>query len=176
MGPFGLAVHRRISSTLAVARRTRGGIRTSARGRKPRRQHDLFRPDPALDRHFDMAFLQWGLFFAQSCTNGTSFFSPLSVLWSDFPFITFKRWFRDLGNYLAILVVLSDPRPLEAIRALLRRLSYLLIPLSILLVKYYPNGREYSIWTGPDCSGATTSKNMLGSCAWSARSFSSGTR
>ena len=64
-------------------------------------------------------------------------FALLSVLWSDFPLVALKRWFRDLGNYLVILVVLSDPRPLEAVRALLRRLCYLLIPLSILLVKYY---------------------------------------
>ena len=37
-----------------------------------------------------------------------------------------------------ILVALSDPRPLEAVRAVLRRLCYLLISLSVVLVKYYP--------------------------------------
>jgi O-antigen ligase len=92
------------------------------------------------------------------------FFTLLSVLWSDFPFVSLKRWIRDLGNYLVILVVLSDPRPLEAVRALFRRLSYLLIPLSILLVKYYPGiSRQYDDWTGEAMfAGAATSKNMLG--------------
>jgi exopolysaccharide production protein ExoQ len=52
----------------------------------------------------------------------------------------------------------------EAIRSLLRRLGYLLIPLSVLLVKYYPFiSRRYDYWTGvPEYVGATTSKNMLG--------------
>ncbi|MCI0723593.1 MAG: O-antigen ligase family protein, partial [Acidobacteria bacterium] len=91
-------------------------------------------------------------------------FALVSVLWSDFPFIAFKRWFRDLGTYVVILVALSDPRPFEAVRTLLRRLYFLLIPLSILLIKYYPEmGKNYDPWTGQAFFvGATTSKNMLG--------------
>ncbi len=86
------------------------------------------------------------------------------MLWSDFPFVAFKRWFRDLGFYLMILVVLSDRRPLEAVRELLRGLCYLLIPLSVVLVKYFPDiGRQYDYWTGTAMYvGPTTSKNMLG--------------
>jgi exopolysaccharide production protein ExoQ len=91
-------------------------------------------------------------------------FALLSVVWSDFPFVALKRWFRDLGNYLVILVVVSDPRPLEAVRTLLRRLFYLLIPLCILIYKYYPTvGKQYDPWTGMAMFvGAATSKNMLG--------------
>jgi exopolysaccharide production protein ExoQ len=108
---------------------------------------------------------KWGEFFARNIILMTFlFFALVSVTWSDFPFVSFKRWFRDLGDYLVILVVLSDPRPLEALRTLLRRLCYLLIPLSILLIKYYPYmGKLYSEWTGTAMFvGATTSKNMLG--------------
>ena len=49
-------------------------------------------------------------------------------------------------------------------RTLLRRLCYLLIPLSVLLVKYYPQiGRQYDYWQGTAMYvGPTTSKNMLG--------------
>ena len=91
-------------------------------------------------------------------------FALVSVLWSDYPFVAFKRWFRDLGSYLMILVALSDPRPLEAVRTLLRRLCFLLIPLSVLLIKYYPGmSRRYDPWSGmAHFTGATTSKNMLG--------------
>jgi len=91
-------------------------------------------------------------------------FALMSVLWSDFPFVAFKRWFRDLGTYLVILVALSDPRPFWAVRTLLRRLCFLLIPLCILLNKYYPEmAKEYNPWTGQaSFMGATTSKNMLG--------------
>jgi exopolysaccharide production protein ExoQ len=90
-------------------------------------------------------------------------FALFSVAWSDFPFATFKKWFRDVGAYMTVLVVLSDPRPLEAVRTVLRRLCYLLVPLSVLLVKYYPNlGKTFSEWGGQEYTGASTSKNMLG--------------
>lgn len=91
-------------------------------------------------------------------------FALVSVLWSDFPFVAFKRWFRDLGHYLMVLVVISDPRPLEAVSTVLRRVCYLLIPLSILLVKYYSYlAIHYSPWTGvQEYVGAATSKNTLG--------------
>jgi len=107
----------------------------------------------------------WGSFLSRNAAlMAFLFFALVSVLWSDFPFVAFKRWFRDLGNYLVILVALSDPHPFGAVRTLLRRLGYLLIPLSILLIKYYTAmGRGYSVWTGAiETYGATTSKNMLG--------------
>jgi hypothetical protein len=107
----------------------------------------------------------WGAFFARNLIlMAFVFFALLSVLWSDFPLVALKRWVRDLGNYLVILVVLSDSRPLEAVRTLLRRLSYLLITLSILIIKYYPlMGRRYSEWTGAvEYVGPTTGKNLLG--------------
>jgi exopolysaccharide production protein ExoQ len=91
-------------------------------------------------------------------------FSLLSVSWSDFPLISFRRWFRDLGLYLAVLVVVSDDQPLDAIHTTLRRLFYILIPLSITLVKYFPEvGRSYDRWTGVAFyQGVTLGKNSLG--------------
>jgi exopolysaccharide production protein ExoQ len=108
---------------------------------------------------------KWGDFFARNLALFAFIsFALVSVLWSDFPVVSFKRWVRDLGNYVVILVVLSDSRPLEAVRTLLRRLCYLLIPLSIVLIKYFPYlGKEYSPWTGAAMYvGVTTGKNMLG--------------
>lgn len=108
---------------------------------------------------------RWGHFFAHNIAlTALLSFCLLSVIWSDFPFVAFKRWFRDLGNYIVILVVLSDPHPLEALRTLLRRLCYLLIPLSIVLIKYFPQlGRSYDEFTGGvTYSGVQTSKYLLG--------------
>jgi O-antigen ligase len=108
---------------------------------------------------------KWREFFARNMILMVLLsYALLSVLWSDFPFVSFKRWFRDIGNYLVILVILSDPRPLEAVRTLLRRLSYVLISLSIILIRYYPNiGMQYEYWTGTRMFvGPTTGKNMLG--------------
>jgi exopolysaccharide production protein ExoQ len=108
---------------------------------------------------------RWSEFFANNVAL-TAFlaYALVSFLWSDFPLIAFKRWFRDLGNYLVILIALSDRSPLEAIRTVLRRLCYLLIPLSVVLIKYYPEiGKSWDSWTGiAQCSGVTTGKNMLG--------------
>jgi len=108
---------------------------------------------------------RWGDFFVRnSALTAYLLFALMSVLWSDFPFPAFKKWFRDLGNYVMILVVLSDPHSLEAVRTLLRRAGYLLIPLSYMLIKYFPAiARQYDPWTGgATYCGATTSKNMLG--------------
>jgi O-antigen ligase len=91
-------------------------------------------------------------------------FALISVAWSEFPFVSLKRWVRDLGSYLMILVVLTDVRPLEALQTLLRRFFYLMVPLSVILVKYFPElGRSYSSWTGAaSYNGVTTGKNILG--------------
>lgn len=107
----------------------------------------------------------WGEFFARNLALTAYIVLGLaSVFWSDFAFIAFKRWFRDLGAYFMILVILSDPRPLEAVRTVLRRLAYVLISLSILLVKYYIGlSRAYDPWTGQVAfTGVTDAKNSLG--------------
>jgi O-antigen ligase len=91
-------------------------------------------------------------------------FSLASVIWSDFPYIAFKRWIRDLGVYVMILVVLTDPRPIEAISVVIRRVSYVLVIYSVVFIRYYSElGMAYDSWTGaPEYLGVTTSKNMLG--------------
>ncbi len=108
---------------------------------------------------------KWDSFFARNLAlMAFLLFALLSVVWSDFPLVALKRWFRDLGVYFAVLVVLSDPRPLDAVRTLFRRLAYLLIPLSIVLDKYFPGlSRVFDPWTGRgEYVGVTTGKNLLG--------------
>jgi O-antigen ligase len=107
---------------------------------------------------------QWRQFVAQNSALTLFWaFALLSVAWSDFPLATFKKWFRDSGVYMVVLVVLSDPRPLEAVRTVLRRVCYLVVPLSIVLIKYFPAlGKTFSAWGGQEYSGVSTSKNMLG--------------
>ena len=108
---------------------------------------------------------RWGEFFARNqVLTAYLLFALVSCLWSDLPFPAFKKWFRDLGNYVMILAVLSEPHPLEAVGTLLRRLGYVLVPLSVVLIKYFPNvARQYDPWTGfATYCGASTSKNMLG--------------
>ncbi len=91
-------------------------------------------------------------------------FFGLSVLWSDYPFVALKRWFKDLGNVVMVLVILTEINPIEAVRAVFVRCAYLLIPLSVLFIKFYPNlGILYGQWFGqPVYQGVTQGKNLLG--------------
>jgi O-antigen ligase len=88
----------------------------------------------------------------------------VSALWSEFPLVATKRWIKVLGDLVAVLIVVSDAQPITAIRKLFSRVGFLLIPVSILLIKYYPSlGRQYSVWTGEiENIGVTTQKNSLG--------------
>ncbi|MFY9987692.1 MAG: O-antigen ligase family protein [Chthoniobacterales bacterium] len=90
----------------------------------------------------------------------------VSILWSDFPFVAFKRWIKVVALPIMALVVLTDPDPKEALRRLLKRTGYVLLPLSLLFIKYFPQyGRGFDAWSGLafNC-GVHNSKNELG-CA-----------
>jgi len=87
-----------------------------------------------------------------------------SVFWSDFPIVAFKRWTKVLGNVVMVLVVLTEADPGYALRRFLSWTAYLLIPASVLMIKYYPElGRSYDRWEGTAYySGVTTDKNVMG--------------
>ena len=87
----------------------------------------------------------------------------VSLTWSDFPDVAFKRLTRVIGDWAMILVVWTDPKPINALMRLLARTAYTLIPLSVLFVKYYPLGRTYGYWSGETSYiGVTEDKNTLG--------------
>jgi O-antigen ligase len=89
----------------------------------------------------------------------------ISVSWSDNSFVSFKRWFKDVGNLIMALVILTEQDPVRALRSVLVRAAYILIPLSVVLIKYFPDlGRYYNawIWTYSYC-GVSQNKNLLGS-------------
>lgn len=88
----------------------------------------------------------------------------LAILWSDFPFVAFKRWLKVLGHPIMVLVILTEPDREEAIIQLLKRCSFVWAPISILWIKYFPElGRAFSPWDGSaENNGITENKNMLG--------------
>ena len=88
----------------------------------------------------------------------------VSVLWSDYPLVAFKRWTKAVGDLTMVLVVLTDPNPSAALKRLLSRVGFVMIPLSILFIRYFPTlGRAYSSWTGEAYNiGVATGKNSLG--------------
>jgi len=88
----------------------------------------------------------------------------IAITWSDFPFVAFKRWIKELGHPIMVLVLLTEPNFEESLTRLLKRCSYIIAPVSILWIKYYPEyGRGFSEWTGQAYNtGITENKNSLG--------------
>lgn len=88
----------------------------------------------------------------------------ISSLWSDIPLIAARRWTREIIAPLMALVVLSEPDRRLALQSLLRRSAYILVPFSIVLVKYFPElGVDYGRWSGLQMwIGVTVHKNTLG--------------
>jgi exopolysaccharide production protein ExoQ len=88
----------------------------------------------------------------------------LAVLWSDFPFVSLKRWIKVIGHPIMALVILTEPDPEAALTAVMKRAAYVLLPISVLFIKYFPQwGRTYEPWTGaPLYSGIANNKNLLG--------------
>ena len=91
-------------------------------------------------------------------------YCAVSVLWSEFPDVAFKRWCKAIGDLVMVLVVWTEIDPMVAIRQFLGRPTYVLMPVSVLLMKYYPAmGRTYGRWFGEvHYTGVTTNKNTLG--------------
>jgi exopolysaccharide production protein ExoQ len=91
------------------------------------------------------------------------FYCLISVAWSYHPDVAFKRWIKALGDLAMVLIVVTDGQPVAALGRLISRVGFLLLPTSVLLIKYYGYlGRGYD----PDGmvmnTGVTTNKNMLG--------------
>lgn len=88
----------------------------------------------------------------------------LSVLWTSDPYVAFKRYIKLVGMLVMLLIVVTEEEPLEALRTVLRRWSYVLIPISLMLIKYYPHlAVAYWPWSGEQMLvGVAETKNMFG--------------
>jgi len=88
----------------------------------------------------------------------------ISIAWSDLPYASLKAWIKVMVIPMMALIIITETNYIESLKIVLKRTSYILIPLSIVLIKYFPAyGRSYSPWTGtPFYGGVTTYKNGLG--------------
>ena len=95
-------------------------------------------------------------------------FCGISCLWSDHAFVSFKRYIKDFGNVIMVLIIITEINPTDAVRALLSRFTYVAIMFSVLFIKYFPDfGRYYNRWTWEVVyCGVTTGKNQLGQIAF----------
>jgi O-antigen ligase len=92
-------------------------------------------------------------------------YCAVSISYSDYPGVALKHWIKSLGDYVMILIVLTDRDQSNAVKQVLARPGFLLLPLSVLFIKYYPDvGRAYAAhWDATQFSiGVAEDKNMLG--------------
>jgi O-antigen ligase len=108
--------------------------------------------------------LDWKELFTQNIWIWLLFiFGAVSIFWSDYPIIAFKRLIKSLGVVIMVMVVLSEKRPYEAFGTILKRLAFLFLPLSVLFIEYYPYlGRSYSRFGRILYNGIATHKNSMG--------------
>jgi exopolysaccharide production protein ExoQ len=108
--------------------------------------------------------VRWSALIAANVAIALFFlFTFASIAWSDFPLTAFKRWPKVFGHVLMAMVVFTDREPTKAFAALLKRSAYVLLPVSVLVLKYYPAfSRGFDTWTGAAVNfGITTNKNAL---------------
>ena len=87
----------------------------------------------------------------------------ISILWSDFPMVSFKRWVKEIGLLSGVLIVVTETEPIDAVKTLIKRFSYLLVSCYILLILYFPKlGIDYISDTGAvRYAGVAENKNSL---------------
>ena len=107
--------------------------------------------------HQFLAENRWVAFYLGYCL--------VACLWSDYPFVSVKRWVKLIGQPVMVLVLLTEPNPVESFTRLMKRFAFLVIPVSVLFIKYYSElGSCYDSWNGQRMNtGITTDKNALGS-------------
>ena len=93
-------------------------------------------------------------------------YGGISIVWSDYPLVSLKRWVKDLGNVVMIIIILTEKDAIRAMAAVFLRYAYLVIIFSVLFIRYLPDlGRYYDPWTWEAFFGGVAgNKNELG-CA-----------
>lgn len=87
----------------------------------------------------------------------------MSTYWSEFPGVASKRWIRSLGDLVMVMVIATDPQPIAALKRFFSRVGFVLLPASVLMLKYFFNlSHFYDQWGFQTNTGVTTNKNMLG--------------
>jgi exopolysaccharide production protein ExoQ len=109
--------------------------------------------------------LNWSLIIRNNVWVTLLFlYCGISIIWSDVPRASLNAWIKVMVFPMMALIIITEKNPLESLKTVFKRTTYVLIPLSIVLIKYYPAyGRSYSPFTGvPFYGGVTTYKNGLG--------------
>jgi O-antigen ligase len=134
----------------------------------------------SIDRYFFVALtifglrvlsrrrFKWGAVFARNrALVALIVYMAISICWSHYPFVSFKRYIKVFGSIVMAMVVLSSERPNDALCTVLRRCLYVHLPMSILCTRYFRDiGVTFEFDGGVEFwCGIATSKNTLGQVA-----------
>jgi O-antigen ligase len=86
----------------------------------------------------------------------------ISVAWSYHPDVSLKRWIKALNDLVMGMIIVTDRQPIVAFKRLVSRVGFILLPASVLLIKYTNLGRGFTPDGAPSNTGVTTNKNTLG--------------
>jgi O-antigen ligase len=91
----------------------------------------------------------------------------VSICWSQYSFVSFKRFIKVVGSIVMACVVVSQTDPLEALLTILRRCLYIHLPISIICTRYFRDIGVSFDYSGESESwqGISTTKNVMGQVA-----------
>ena len=85
--------------------------------------------------------------------------SLLSVFWSDYPVVSFKRWAQLIGNIIVLLAAIVHFSSVDDALRYFKLIFYVFMPLNLLAVLFIPDAIQ---WHFPAWRGITAHKNHLG--------------
>ncbi|MDH4316890.1 MAG: O-antigen ligase family protein [Desulfobulbaceae bacterium] len=86
------------------------------------------------------------------------FYMSISLSWSDYPFISLKRFVKTVGILMMAFIILTENDPSAAFKKVLHRTYSVLISISALFIFIIPSyGIKNGVWLG-----ITSHKNILG--------------
>jgi hypothetical protein len=78
----------------------------------------------------------------------------LSTMWSPIHGPALKRWIKDVGDLVMVLIIMTEAEPVAALRRLYSRVGFVLLPFSVVLIRYTNLGVGYDE-DGPINMGVT---------------------
>jgi exopolysaccharide production protein ExoQ len=91
-----------------------------------------------------------------------SVYCLISASWAFYAVPAVKRWAKDVGDVVMVLIIATEAQPLGAIRRVYSRVAFVLFPFSIALIRYTTLGRAWDNDGKLSVVGVTDNKNSLG--------------
>jgi exopolysaccharide production protein ExoQ len=95
-----------------------------------------------------------------------SLYCLISVTWAPYFAPALKRWTKDVGDVVMVLIIVTETQTLGALRRVYSRVAFVLFPFSIALIRYTTLGRVWDNDGKLAIVGVTDNKNTLGLIAF----------